>query len=225
MSRILSIIGIFVTFIYGIFLFLLTDGRLNSLNSMPLNEVGDFLAGAFGPLAIFWLILGFIQQGKELGQNTKALELQAKELRNSVEQQKEMVFVANKKFEADIKIIEYEREKEIKAAKPSIVFMGFGGSHSDMDRFTCNLINSGASISNVKITFNTEVFELSGDQVAVWPNGEKIRVKFSLKKNETPKIFLMHFKYNNRNGISGEEGYVINSSINNQGLPELRVEL
>jgi hypothetical protein len=29
------------------------------LKQLSLNELGDFLAGAFGPLALFWLVLGF----------------------------------------------------------------------------------------------------------------------------------------------------------------------
>lgn len=58
---------------------------------MGLNEVGDFLAGAFGPVAILWLVLGFFQQGVELRQGTEALKLQAAELKNSVVQQCELV--------------------------------------------------------------------------------------------------------------------------------------
>lgn len=65
------------------------------------SAIGDFLAGAFSPLAFFWLVLAYHQQSKELRQNTKALQLQAEslghqvvELQNSVEQQKTMVEVA-----------------------------------------------------------------------------------------------------------------------------------
>lgn len=43
------------------------------------NEFGDFLAGFAAPLAFFWLVLGFFQQGEEL-------RLQAKELRAAVKQ-------------------------------------------------------------------------------------------------------------------------------------------
>src|SRR5690606_28462724 len=49
-------------------------GGLSSPTS--LNELGDFLAGIFAPVAFFWLILGYVQQGKQLEQNTKALEQQ-----------------------------------------------------------------------------------------------------------------------------------------------------
>ncbi|RSO39267.1 hypothetical protein [Acinetobacter lactucae] len=58
---------------------------------MPLNEIGDFLSGVFAPLAFLFLYLGYKQQGYELKQNTKALNLQAAELKNSVEQQEELV--------------------------------------------------------------------------------------------------------------------------------------
>jgi hypothetical protein len=57
--------------------------------------VGDFLAGAFGPIAIVWLVLGFIQQGEELKLNTAALKLQADELRQSVAQQRRLVELNN----------------------------------------------------------------------------------------------------------------------------------
>lgn len=47
---------------------------------LELHEKGDFLAGLFAPLAFFWLVLGFIQQGQEL-------KLQIKELNESVKAQ------------------------------------------------------------------------------------------------------------------------------------------
>lgn len=52
--------------------------------AMKPNEFGDLLAGILGPLALLWLVLGFFQQGEELRQSVKALELQSEELRNSV---------------------------------------------------------------------------------------------------------------------------------------------
>jgi hypothetical protein len=44
--------------------------------SQPLGEMGDFLDGAFAPLAFLWLVLGlFIQQG-ELSENNRAIQRQ-----------------------------------------------------------------------------------------------------------------------------------------------------
>jgi hypothetical protein len=91
----LGFIGALVTLVYLGSLSLLTHERWPKLLTMDLNAVGDFLAGAFGPIAIVWLVLGFIQQGEELKLNTEALKLQADELRQSVAQQRRLVELNN----------------------------------------------------------------------------------------------------------------------------------
>ena len=53
---------------------------------LSLSELGDFLAGIFAPVAFFWLILGYIQQGKQLDQNTQALEQQEQALQLQIEE-------------------------------------------------------------------------------------------------------------------------------------------
>ncbi|MBL5979743.1 hypothetical protein JAO85_20915 [Comamonas sp. NyZ500] len=84
---------------------------------MPLNEVGDFLAGAFGPLAILWLVLGYFQQGIELRQNSEALQRQATELENSVKQQEELASAARQtlqfQHEAAARMEQVERNKQM----------------------------------------------------------------------------------------------------------------
>lgn len=47
-----------------------------------LNEMGDYLAGAFAPVAFLWLILGYMQQGHELRNSIT-------EMQNSLDEQKE----------------------------------------------------------------------------------------------------------------------------------------
>ncbi|WP_425878803.1 hypothetical protein [Acinetobacter sp. TWP2-2-3] len=55
----------------------------NGVLPKDLNEFGDFIAGAFAPLAFFWLVRGFYQQGKGLEQNSEALKMQAVELQKT----------------------------------------------------------------------------------------------------------------------------------------------
>ncbi|AEG92500.1 hypothetical protein [Ramlibacter tataouinensis] len=57
-------VGALISFAYlGFWAFVLHGARWTSLAStMPGNEIGDFLGGAFGPLIFLWLVLGFIQQ-------------------------------------------------------------------------------------------------------------------------------------------------------------------
>ena len=79
-------------------------GDLKSPTS--LNELGDFLAGIVAPIAFLWLILGYIQQGKQLEQNTKALEQQEKALQLQINEMREGV-KQQRKF-ADIQLLQLQ---------------------------------------------------------------------------------------------------------------------
>ena len=82
------------SFYLSLFLLILL-ARWVELFSLPLNELGDFAAGVFAPLAFLWLVLGYKQQGRELANSNAALSMQAEELRSLVENQK----VANDNYE------------------------------------------------------------------------------------------------------------------------------
>jgi hypothetical protein len=53
---------------------------------LPADGLGNFLEGAFAPLAFLWLVIGYFLQQKELEQNTAALRSQAVEISRSAEQ-------------------------------------------------------------------------------------------------------------------------------------------
>lgn len=91
LMRVRTLIWISLTAIYIYALLVVILFRFDEFCSLSLNEAGDFFAGAFGPLALAWLIFGYFQQGDELRQGTEALLMQAKELKSSVEQQTAMV--------------------------------------------------------------------------------------------------------------------------------------
>ena len=40
---------------------------------LPLGDLGDFLDGAFAPLAFLWLVLGLFLQQRELAANNRAI--------------------------------------------------------------------------------------------------------------------------------------------------------
>jgi type II secretory pathway pseudopilin PulG len=104
--------GAFITviwFLIIVFIFLFTG--LEHPDS--LNELGDFLAGIFAPIAFFWLILGYKQQGKQLEQNTKALEqqeralqLQIDEMRQGTKQQVELVQLQRQQLDEQHRTLE-----------------------------------------------------------------------------------------------------------------------
>ncbi len=56
------------------------------LYDAPIEQVGNFLEGAFAPLAFLWLVIGYFLQKKELMQNTDAIKMQYVEIQKSAEQ-------------------------------------------------------------------------------------------------------------------------------------------
>lgn len=101
--------------------------KFDELITLKLNEIGDFAAGVFGPVAFLWLILGYLQQGRELKASTDALKLQAKELNNSVKQQ-EMLVASQERS-----LINYENSIE-PLLKALVVYAGW-----DEGRFYCTV--------------------------------------------------------------------------------------
>ncbi len=92
------------------------------LQTVPMNELGDALAGVFAPLAFLWLVIGYWMQSeelrlqrKELEENTAALEKQAS-------------------------ILEKEFERAVATQQPRLKFSG-GSVMGDRRVFT--LVNHG----------------------------------------------------------------------------------
>ncbi len=152
----MSKFGITVTAIYIGVLLVFRWHSLPTLAIVPLSEFGDFFAGVFGPLMLFWLILGYIQQQKELQQNTAALELQAQELKKSVEQHKELVKATREQVEADKQALQISKSKERKSAQPDVAILAAGMTSSQHNKknYAIRLKNSGKQATSV--TFSTD---------------------------------------------------------------------
>jgi hypothetical protein len=154
-------IGGAFTLAYSVGITVLTCGRIGSLGSMPLNEVGDFLAGAFGPVAFLWLVLGFLQQGYEL-------RMQATELKNSVEQHKEMV-----------KTTKQERDRALKALFTFDIASSY--IHSPTDNWVRRNVfarNEGKKALNVVLQSDPHVNDGGLVELGDMPEGHQVKVAF-----------------------------------------------
>ena len=182
MNRTLSVIGGLFTLAYLVLLSFLLGDRIEALVCMPLNEVGDFLAGVFGPLAFIWLVLGFFQQGIELRQNSKALQLQADELRNSVEQQRQLVQVTREQVSVELEAMAHERERIRKAALPRLVFQAAyarPGSPSGFQRYRVNFTNVGMTCTAVRFVFDSAVIQQPQPMPRPsWESGDEVSIFF-----------------------------------------------
>lgn len=197
MGRLLAIIGVVLTSLYAFFAWWLVGDRIETLRTMDLNGVGDFLAGAFGPLAILWLVLGFFQQGIELRQGTDALRLQAQELNNSVAQQCEMV-AAQK-----ASLLNYERSLE------PLLHLDVTDSGWREDEFYVSLSinNSGEYCESVIIKlFATDNAERNADPLIT---GASCSVRFDgLHEWEDFEVVV---EYKTRSGASNSQKFSASS--------------
>jgi hypothetical protein len=158
LNRGLAWIGVVVTVVYSA---AMVAGFGDKLGALKPNEVGDFLAGVFGPIAILWLILGFFQQGIELRQNTQALRQQADELQNSVEQQRDLVEVTRSQVAAEREALELERQRYEQSLKPLFYFHSAGGSKTgEFATWKTRVENLGGTARRVRITLGANVFDM-----------------------------------------------------------------
>jgi hypothetical protein len=151
-----EVVGWFVTGIYLIGVVVLVYWKRDTFPSLGLNEIGDFLAGAFGPLAFLWLILGFLQQGRELNLSSKALQLQADELKNSVEQQTIMAQAALQQIDSQRLSLEFQQREFERSIAPLFKFDSGarGGGHVGKPvKSVSRLINSGQEVTSVLVLF------------------------------------------------------------------------
>ncbi|WP_426391953.1 hypothetical protein [Variovorax sp. R-27] len=180
-------IGIVISVVYSLGLTYVLHRRWDELFGLKLNEFGDLLAGAFGPLAILWLVLGYFQQGIELRLNSDALHLQAEELAHSVEQQRELVKVARDQYHSDREAIEHqmkvfadEQERIRSAAMPKFKVTA-GGMHSGFEStHRLHFSNFGQTCSDVNLTSDRSDLQFRPESILLLKTGESVRFEFAL---------------------------------------------
>lgn len=189
--------GLVGTGAYLLFLLALAWVKWPMLGDLEPNEFGDLLAGIFSPLAFLWLVLGFMQQGHELRQSSQALWLQGEELRNSVEQQRELVDVTRQQLELE----RDQREKaELEAAREDLPTLALIVSDkylfaSGAQRYTFKLFNSGTRCSLLKIFHDINLIAGRDD----FPNAHMI--EFILDFDDSvKKAFVISVGFIDRRG-------------------------
>ncbi len=130
------------------------------IKPMGINELGDFLAGVFGPLALIWVVLGFLQQGHELKASSDALNLQAEELKNSVKAQSELSEATQKQLELQQTAFDQQTEVLMENSKSNFQLIAvnstpLGGTASKP--VLLDLVNIGNTA--VEISFDPDQYK------------------------------------------------------------------
>ena len=172
-------VGVLVTGVYLFSVAYFLWDRLGDLGNLELNSFGDFLAGAFGPLAIFWLVLGFFQQGAELRNSIKSLDLQTRELQESVIQQKELARISKDQFLLQEQEFHTAIERLGESIQPRFIvsYLGYG-AHTALAwdnpkqvplRHQLAFANVGGTACEVEMWLGYGSLEPDDGPIVVWP--------------------------------------------------------
>ena len=85
------VMGFLSIFYFAAMLFLRSNDAWELLRRGDLNELGDFFAGVFTPLAFSWLVYGYLLQSRELRLQREELALTRKQLGKQTELLQEQV--------------------------------------------------------------------------------------------------------------------------------------
>ncbi|WP_144173559.1 hypothetical protein [Pseudomonas sp. Kh13] len=168
-------VGSAATLIYLAGIAALTGDRIGTLGDMPLNEVGDFLAGAFGPVAFLWLVLGFLMQSEEL--------------KNTVDQHKAMVRVTREQHDRAIKaLFTFE-------ASPLIYEPEDGSGGPRKVQSNVRITNEGNKA--LKVVLGSDQTAEAGEVInlGAFPEGHSEEITFSILLLENPKTGEIWIEY------------------------------
>jgi len=205
-------IGGALTLTYLVIVAVVIWGRADSLMTMPLNEVGDFLAGAFGPVAFLWLVFGFLQQGDELRQGTKALELQAFELKNSVQQQSIMAAAATQQIEAQRAALQLQLDEIERGNRANFLFGNTirsgnsvpGASIETSIEISC----SGANAHDVSVVFDPPVGNTTSAEFELISQTRRVKVPLKFTNPSEDVAGVLTLKYKGTDALERVEKFV-----------------
>lgn len=107
-----TIHGIIITVLW--FSIFVSYAVYRNIEHLELNALGDFLAGVCAPMAFFWLILTYRQQGKELELQRHQLELQKEEIKDLAKESRIQSFYKKMEFEeASLELMFNELSKKL----------------------------------------------------------------------------------------------------------------
>lgn len=161
-------------------------------NPIKPNEWGDIFAGLAAPVAFLWLVLGFFQQGRELKISTRALQLQARELQNSVEQQAQLVATTREQLTVNVREQERQRLADNEAAQPRFVFKWGGSTTANgVTRCSMQLVNEGHTATDLKFRYAPPPMEVPFTYLPAIRRGEDVAMSIGIVQTRFPDEGMM----------------------------------
>jgi hypothetical protein len=177
---------------------------------MDPNEFGDFLAGIFGPLVLLWVVMGFLQQGAELKYSREALLLQAKELKASVEAQKNMGEAAWAGVHAERDARALAENDRIRALQPVFTLHNYThSSHTQAAETIFTLANSGKDGIDLQLAILGATFEIHPQNAAKFTASERTQVYVVARPKTELKECLLQICYKDVEGRPAERQFLL----------------
>lgn len=152
----LHLVGLVLTALWITLVAIYLVWKRDKIGALDPDALADFASGAFAPLAFLWLVLGFFQQGQELRNSGRALWLQGEELRNSVEQQRELVGVTREQLKFESEMLQSQKAEILRTSRPvfkleiaGTISRGTGNHY----HYTFQLTNVGRPCTDVTIEY------------------------------------------------------------------------
>jgi hypothetical protein len=174
--------------------------KWDSALSLQLNAWGVFLGTLTAPLALFWLVIGYFQQGEELRLNTKALQAQQEALMRRMAETALLPKYSEQQAKASELLEPLNKQeagkgksRERMAAQPR--FFAKGGRQSGRSIET-TVENSGAEILEISIS-STAPHGMSVSPIKLWKRGQRGTVTITQKEGislEWPIPFSITYK-------------------------------
>ena len=190
-----------------------------SFLGLELNALGDFLAGTFGPIAFLWLVLGFLQQGRELRMSSQALQLQAQELSNSVEQQAIIAKATLEQLEEQrrVNLIQIEERDKLYSANFTIKVVD-----TRVDEYMTvaqvQIVNSGEIAHEVNYWFDPPLHEPSRGAVSFISKDSEVVMEARYEGGESPRSGMCQLNYLDGGGKSRSDIFFYEISIRDDQL-------
>tara|TARA_R110001583_G_scaffold104208_1_gene251587 strand:- start:1522 stop:2220 length:699 start_codon:yes stop_codon:yes gene_type:complete len=172
-------LGVSILWSLVVFYFLIDDQFLyNGYSPMPLNEIGDFLAGSFSPLAFAWLAYGYWMQNREL-------KNQLDEFRNSIKVQKELAKAANNESQINYANFRATNLDKIKKFTPNINLNAWISDKENSSIINFKIINNGMEFYEITIIIASNEKPIKMSKYEVILENESKNLAFDL--NNIPK--------------------------------------
>lgn len=207
-TSIYTIIGLSLTIIWMVIIALLFIPRYSEFIELSLNEIGDFFAGIFAPIAFLWLVLGYLQQSHEIRQNTEALKLQVIELQQQVSNTKD---IANNSV-TQTQITKLSLDNQIRQSwsnffeslvdrGPLINFTGYTENKSSWV-----FVFTAHNVTAIDISISSTSGQIEPQKMSIWPSGSYQEFEVGRDESDLNNVGIV-ITYKTVTGLTGQRKF------------------